>query len=111
MDQDQLQILPAYLSCRAARSFWRIPEESKQDMETLKETLGDQFNTEEKKFLARQKLQETTQSSRESVTDFTERMDFLVIKGHDGLDDEERKDRIACEQFIKGLRPDIKETV
>ena len=110
-DQHQLQILPAYLSGRAARLFWRIPEDGKQDMETLKETLEDQFNTEEKRFLARQKLQETTQSARESVTDFAERIDRLVIKGHDGLDDEERRDRIACEQFVKGLRPEIKETV
>ena len=35
----------------------------------------------------------------------------LVVTGHDGLDDEDRKDRIVCQQFIKGLRPEIKETV
>ena len=35
----------------------------------------------------------------------------LVTKGHDGLDDGARKDRIACESFIKGLRQEIKETV
>ena len=34
-----------------------------------------------------------------------------MTKGHDGLDSLERKDRIACEFFIKGLRPEIKETV
>ena len=45
------------------------------------------------------------------MTDFAECIDCLVSKGHNGLDDEERKDRIACEHFVKGLRPDIKETV
>ena len=34
-----------------------------------------------------------------------------LVMGHDGLDDGERRDRIACEQFIKGLRHEIKETV
>ena len=110
-EQHQLQILPAYLSGRAARLFWRFPEESKRDMETLKDALDEHFNTEEKRFLARQKLQETIQSTRESVMDFAERIDRLVVTGHDGLDDEDRKDRIACEQFIKGMRSEIKETV
>ena len=110
-DQHQLQMLPAYLSGRAARTFWKIPHETRQDLESMKEALEDLFNTEEKRFLARQKLQETTQGSRESVMDFAERIDCLVVKGHDGLDDGERRDRIACEQFIKGLRHEIKETV
>ena len=78
--EHQLQILPAYLSGRAARLFWRISEESKRDMETLKDALDEHFNTEEKRFLARQKLQETTQSSRESVMDFTERSDPGFIR-------------------------------
>ena len=34
-----------------------------------------------------------------------------MTKGHDGLDDGARKDRIACESFIKGLRQEIKETL
>eukprot|EP00795_Rhopilema_esculentum_P005376 gene5376-551_t len=77
-DQHQLQMLPAYLSGRAARTFWKIPHETRQDLESMKEALEDLFNTEEKRFLARQKLQETTQGSRESVMDFAERIDCLV---------------------------------
>ncbi len=110
-DEQQLQMIPAYLSGRAARHFWRMPQEARRDLEQLKDLLEDTFNTEEKKFLARQKLQEITQGSRESVMEFSERVDRLVIKGHDGLDSTERKDRIACESFVKGLRPEIKETV
>eukprot|EP00795_Rhopilema_esculentum_P009761 gene9761-18282_t len=110
-DENQIQLIPAYLSGRAARMFWRIPLEERQDLEQLKESLEDHFNTEEKKFLARQKLQEIAQGPKESVAEFSEKIDKLVIKGHDGLDSLERKDRIACEFFIKGLRPEIKETV
>ena len=77
----------------------------------MKESLEELFKTEEKKFLARQKLQEISQGPRESVADFSEKVDKLVIKGHDGLNSLERRDRIACEFFIKGLRPEIKETV
>ena len=54
-------MIPAYLSGRAARMFWRIPLEERQELEQLKESLEDLFNTEEKKFLARQKLQEIAQ--------------------------------------------------
>ena len=110
-EENQIQLIPAYLSGRAGRMFWRIPLEERQDLEQLKESLEELFNTEEKKFLARQKLQEITQGPRESVAEFSEKVDKLVIKGHDGLDSLERRDRIACEFFIKGLRPEIKETV
>ena len=34
-----------------------------------------------------------------------------MVKGHDGLDGAEQRNRIGCENFIKGLRADIKETV
>ena len=107
----QLTMIPAYLTGRAARVFWRIPEEVRNNLDDLKDHLDETFNTEEKRYLARQKLQEVTQGPKESVAEFSERVDKLVIKGHDGLDGLERRDRIACESFIKGLRADIKETV
>ena len=34
-----------------------------------------------------------------------------MLKGHDGLDSLERRDRLVCECFMKDLRPEIKETV
>ena len=110
-EEQQLQLLPAFLSGRAARMFWRIPLEARNDLEQVKECLDELFNTEEKRFLARQKLQEIIQGPRESVVEFSEKVDRLVLKGHDGLDNAERRDRIACESFVKGLRPEIKETV
>lgn len=55
-------------------------------------------------------MQEIAQGSRESVAEFSEKIDRLVIKGQDGLDSFERRDRIARENFIKGLRPEIKQT-
>ena len=107
----QLTMIPAYLIGRAGRIFWRLSAEVRNDLDELKDCLDESFNTQEKRFLARQKLQEVTQGPKESVVEFSERVDKLVTKGHDGLDDGARKDRIACESFIKGLRQEIKETV
>eukprot|EP00112_Aurelia_sp_Birch-Aquarium-sp1_P012430 Seg2613.3 transcript_id=Seg2613.3/GoldUCD/mRNA.D3Y31 product="hypothetical protein" protein_id=Seg2613.3/GoldUCD/D3Y31 len=107
----QLTMMPAYLMGRAGRIYWRLSAEVRSNLDDLKDCLDEYFNTQEKRFLARQKLQEVTQGPKESVVEFSERVDKLVTKGHDGLDDGARKDRIACESFIKGLRPDIKETV
>ena len=103
-------MIPAYLIGRAGRIFWRLSAEVRNDLDEL-DDLDESFNTQEKRFLARQKLQEVTQGPKESVVEFSERVDKLVTKGHDGLDDGARKDRIACQSFIKGLRQEIKETV
>lgn len=104
-------MIPAYLIGRAARAFWRSPQEVWNDLDDLEDHLDETFNLEEKRYLARQKLQEVTQGPKESVAEFSERVDKLVIKGHDGLDGLDRQDRIACENYIKGLIADIKETV
>ena len=88
-----------------------VTRDTKNDLDELKDQLDETFNTEEKRFLARQKLQEVIQGPKESVAEFSERVDKLVVKGHDGLDGAERPDRIACESFVKGLRADIKEPV
>ncbi len=42
-----------------------------------------------------------TQGPKESVVEFSERAEKLVTKGHDGLDDGAKQDRIACESFIR----------
>eukprot|EP00794_Sanderia_malayensis_P005886 gene5886-biopygen4888 len=110
-EEQQVQLIPAYLAGRAARTFWRMSARERQDLDALKEALDDTFNTEEKRYLARQKLQEITQGSKETVVEFSERVDQLVTRGHDGLDSPGRRDRIACECFVKGLRAEIKETV
>ena len=47
-EEHQIQILPAYLTGRAARIFWRIPQETREDIEELKEALEDYFNSEKK---------------------------------------------------------------
>ena len=107
----QLTMIPAYLTGRAARILWRMSRETRNDLDELKDQLDETFNTEEKRYLARQKLQEITQGPKESVAELSKRVDKLVVKGHDGLDGAERRDRIACESFVKGLRADIKETM
>eukprot|EP00794_Sanderia_malayensis_P017855 gene17855-biopygen15282 len=89
----------------------RFPENVRNSLEELKDSLDETFNTEEKRYLARQKLHEIKQGSKESVIEFSERVDKLVMKGHDGFDSAAQKDRIASECFIKGLRQEIKETV
>eukprot|EP00794_Sanderia_malayensis_P010464 gene10464-biopygen7630 len=109
--QQQLTMMPVYLTGRAGRLFWRFPENVRNSLEELKDSLDETFNTEEKRYLARQKLHEIKQGSKESVIEFSERVDKLVMKGHDGLDSAAQKDRIASECFIKGLRQEIKETV
>eukprot|EP00794_Sanderia_malayensis_P018581 gene18581-biopygen15656 len=109
--QQQLTMMPVYLTRRAGRLFWRFPENVRNSLEELKDSLDETFNTEEKRYLARQKLHEIKQGSKESVIEFSERVDKLVMKGHDGLDSAAQKDRIASECFIKGLRQEIKETV
>ena len=107
----QLTMMPAYLTGRAGRIFWRFPEDVRNNLDELKDQLEETFNTQEKPFLARQKLQEIKQGPKESVIEFPEKVDQLVMKGHNGLDDGAWKNRIACESFIRGLRQDIKETV
>jgi len=54
----QLTMIPAYLTGRAARIFWRMSRETRNDLEEIKDQLDETFNTEEKRYLARQKLQE-----------------------------------------------------
>ena len=50
-EEQQLQLLPAFLSGRAARMFWRIPLEARNDLEQVKECLDELFNTEDLHFL------------------------------------------------------------
>ena len=104
-------MIPVYLIGRAGRIFWRLSAEVRDDLGELKDCLDESFNTQEKRFLARQKLQEVKQGPKESVVEFSEKVDKLVMKGHNGLNDGAREDRIECESFIKGLRQEIKETV
>ena len=103
-------MIPAFLIGRAGRIFWRLSAEVQNDLDELKDCLGQSFNTQEKRFLARKKLQEVTQGPKESVVEFSERVDKLVTKGPNGLDDGAQKERIARESFIKGLRHEIKES-
>ena len=104
-------VLPAYLAGRAARWYWRTPADIRQNLDNLKDALKDTFNTEEKKLLARQELQESYQKPRETMIEYSERIKKLVYKGHGDLDNTERRDKIACEAFVKGLKPEIKEFV
>ena len=94
-DQQQTMI-PAYLTGRAARVFWRLWDEIQSNSDDLKDHLDEIFNTKEKRYLARQKVQEVIQGSKE----FPERADKLVINGHDGVDGLDQQDIIACESFI-----------
>ena len=110
-EENQDQLISAYLSGRAVRMFWRILLEDRHNLEHLKDSFDEVFNTEEKILLTRQKLHEIPHGPRESVADFSEKVDKLVLKGHDGIDSLKRRDRIACKCFIKCLRPEIKETV
>ena len=45
------------------------------------------------------------------MIEYSERIEKLVYKGHGDLDNAERRDKIACDAFIKGLKPQMKEFV
>ena len=49
-EENQVQLIPTYLSGRASRMFWRISLEDKQDLQQLQESLYELFNSEGRNF-------------------------------------------------------------
>ncbi len=45
----QLTMMPAYLTGRAGRIFWRFPKNVRNNLEDLKDQLDETFNTQEKR--------------------------------------------------------------
>ena len=45
------------------------------------------------------------------MIEYSERIEKLVYKGYENIDNAKRRDKIACESVVKGLRLEIKEFV
>ena len=103
--EDELRRLPLYLKDNARRWFARQGEEIKGSLTQLKNRLEDYFNNEDMRLLARGALAERKQRPRESVNEYAEAVEKLARKGFPT----DRFNEAACEAFINGLKPDIKQ--
>ena len=103
--EDELRRLPLYLKDNARRWFVRQNAEIKENLDQLKTRLLDYFNNEDMRLLARGALAERKQRPRESVNEYAEAVETLARKGFPA----DRFNEAACEAFINGLKPDIKQ--
>ncbi|XP_065067477.1 uncharacterized protein LOC135693029 [Rhopilema esculentum] len=103
--EDELRRLPLYLKDNARRWFARQSEELKGNLDQLKNRLEDYFNNEDMRLLARGALAERKQRPRESVNEYAEAVETLARKGFPA----DRFNEAACEAFINGLKPEIKQ--
>ena len=102
--EEQLLGLMMFVGGNAKRFCQRLPNDTREDIDMLKEALREGFTSEHQNFLRRQELNARKQGVEESLDTYVDDIDARAQKLH--LTDAET---MQC--FIQGLQSDLKEHV